>query len=169
MWKLEHRSRYSTDCLKDDIVLIGQLSDFKVLSEVLITLSGSDCNETYSFAIQAPYSIDIEINTTGIGSDSIAPPFLYGEDLELSKLPISQRPLVSLQNAKGEYLSSDDWNDRNILKIQGNKLGLLSISEFLSNSLWSDSMNYAYLKAAYNNDGVLDPNSCDLRVQVERT
>jgi len=169
MWKLEHRRRHSTDGLKDDIVLIGHLSDFKELSAAIITLSDSECNRRYSISIQAPYNIDIEINVTGSEIDSITPPFLYGEDLEKSKLPSSHRPLASLQNERGEYFTGDEWTDRNILKVRGNKFGLLSIAEFLNNPLWNSSMHYAYLKAAYNIDGVLDPNSCDLRVQIERT
>lgn len=153
----------------DDILLVGCLSDLKELSDILNTLSDSNGGDKYSVSIQAPYRVDMELIAAESKSDPISPPFLYGQDLERTKLPIQQRPIVSLQNEKGEYFSKEEWNGRNVLKILGDRMGLLSIAEFLRNPLWNSSMNYAYLKAANNIDGILDPNSCDLRVQIERT
>ena len=168
MWKIDHRKRYSTDGLRDDIILSGNSTDFSDLSDFVTSVAEKMEHDTCSLPMQGAYRMDLEFTHANKKSDQITSPYLYGVDLEKSKIAISDRPLITLQNEEGAYYSMDEWNDRKILKIRGDRSGLLSLAEFFNNPLWAGDMNYAYLKTAQDYDGILHPNSCDVRVQVER-
>lgn len=74
---------------------------------------------------------------------------------------------TSLQNKTNNYVSMDDWNARNILRIFGNTNSLIALQAFLID-LAGRGKGYSYI-SEYSNDCKYSSNSPEWRLHVEIT
>lgn len=74
---------------------------------------------------------------------------------------------TSLQNKANSYVSMDDWNTRNILRIFGNTNSLIALQAFLS-GLAGRGKGYSYI-SEYSDDCKYSSNSPEWRLHVKIT
>ena len=74
---------------------------------------------------------------------------------------------TSLQNKTNDYLSIDDWNNRNILRIYGNEKSLADLQSFLVD-LSGRGEGYSYI-SEFSEEGSYSNNSPEWRLHVEIT
>lgn len=74
---------------------------------------------------------------------------------------------TSLQNKTNDYFSSDDWNNRDILRIYGNRSILARLQAFL-NDLANRGEGYSYISEYSDNENYSN-NSPEWRLHVEIT
>ena len=74
---------------------------------------------------------------------------------------------TSLQNKTNDYFSMDDWNNRDILRIYGNRSILARLQAFL-NDLASRGEGYSYI-SEYSESENYSSNSPEWRLHVETT
>ncbi len=74
---------------------------------------------------------------------------------------------TSLQNKENNYVSMDDWNTRNILRIFGSTNSLIALQAFLID-LAGRGIGYSYI-SEYSDDCKYSSNSPEWRLHVDIT
>lgn len=87
--------------------------------------------------------------------------------LEISSDEAKEDLFTSLQNENNEYLSMDDWNNRNLLRLCGSHSVLESLEAFLKD-VSGRGDGYSYISEYSDNHGY-SPNSPEWRLHVENT
>ena len=105
MLKIEKRSKYRSIGLIDDFVVFGTPDDY--LSFAKTVRSVIENKEKEVLLTDSSICIEVEINK------------------ERKKL------FTLLQNETNEYYSSSEWENRNILRIEGSKKTLIQLHVFL--------------------------------------
>ena len=138
MLHVEHRTMFSMIGLIDDFVLHGKPSDY----------------------IEFARSIDSAIRDGQTTTLYTASPFR----IEIDSDPAVKQLMTSLQNQSNEYLSMEDWERRDILRLWGNPTILEQLSLFMVD-LAGRGKGYSYL-AEYSEEHPYHPSSPEWRLHV---
>ncbi|MBU2112882.1 MAG: hypothetical protein KKE94_03805 [Gammaproteobacteria bacterium] len=139
--KIEARQMFRSNGLIDDLVLYARPEEYIQFAEI----AGKAINSKQPELILSESDILIEI-------------ICREAEEELS---------TSLQNKTNIYVSMDDWNARNILRIFGNTNSLIALQAFLID-LAGRGKGYSYI-SEYSNDCNYSKNSPEWRLHVEIT
>lgn len=139
--RIELRQMHRSNGLIDDVVVWGSPDDY----------------------IQFADTVGQAINSNG-------PVVMKSESdisLEICKDETEEDLFTSLQNEKNEYLSMDEWNNRNLLRLCGNKSVLESLKVFLKD-VSGRGEGYSYISEYSENHGY-SRKSPEWRLHVEVT
>ncbi len=142
MLQLEARKLFRANGLIDDFVIYGAAGDYEEFAKAV----ESALSEKTPIKLATSSSISVEIS---LGK---------GEETEL---------FTSLQNARNEYLSMEDWEGRNILRVVGGKQALQELYLFLG-TLATRKEGYSYL-SEYSKSHTYSSISPEVRLHVENT
>jgi len=140
--RVEARQMYRSNGLIDDFVVYGFPNDYLELAEMV----ESALSSKKPTKLKTSSSIDLEI-------------ILNNEE--------SQELFTSLQNEGNEYLSMQEWQERNILRIMGNGKILNELHAFLID-LSGRGEGYSYI-SEYSESFKYSPYSPEWRLHVDNT
>jgi len=139
--RIEARQMYRSNGLIDDLVLYAKPVGYHQLADFV----GKAISSERPILMLSESNISIEIT-------------LDESEEEL---------FTSLQNKTNDYFSSDDWNNRDILRIYGNRSILARLQAFL-NDLANRGEGYSYISEYSDNENYSN-NSPEWRLHVEIT
>ena len=138
MLHVEHRQMFAINGLIDDFVLYGKPSDYVEFARAVESASHGEPTTILHTAT----SLRIEINN----------------EPEIKQL------MTSLQNQANEYLSTDDWAKRDILRVWGSQAILKQLHTFLID-LSGRGEGYSYL-AEFSEEDLIHHSSPEWRLHV---
>ncbi len=139
--RIEARQMYRSNGLIDDLVLYAKPAGYHQLADFV----GKAISSERPILMLSESNISIEITL----DESEEELFTY------------------LQNKTNDYFSSDDWNNRDILRIYGNRSILARLQAFL-NDLANRGEGYSYISEYSDNENYSN-NSPEWRLHVEIT
>lgn len=141
MLKIEARQMFRSNGLIDDFAVYGAPEDYLRFNETIKAAVSGD--KAVMLDTDTPLSIEVTL------------------DNEAHEL------FTSLQNENNEYLSMEEWNERNILKVAGSEEVLIELCTFLV-SLSKRGNGYSYI-SEYSEKHKYSQYSPEWRLHVENT